>query len=394
MLTTLHVWDQRTVNAARDLHWGLERAGVHSVQCVRRLELKTATMAPRTFAVHQVDAGTAPTTFERLRARAWRPFDWRSFARVVERQIREVRPDVVHAHFGMTGWRISGLIERLGLPLVVSFYGVDVSQILLEPRWQRRYRQLFRRAAQLVVLCDAAADRLAALGCPRGKLRVWNHPLDLEAYDFRPREPHTPTRLLIGARFVEKKGYPFLLQACASLLRDGRDVTLTAVGYGPGHTRVQARADELGLGERFRLIDTAGIGNFDEFYDRILREHDIFVLPSTTAKSGDDEGGPALSLVLAQASGLPVICTPFVGSERSVIDGETGLLCRQDDSVSLAARIGELIDSPDLAARLAAHANALVRRAFGLETQAAEMHVIYRQAVEAVAGRRLAYETP
>ena len=382
MLTALHVWDQRTVNAAKDLHWALEREGVNSVQCIRELEVKTGAVIPRTFAVRQVRADAAPTAFlERLWARAWRPLDWLSFARVVERRIREVRPDVVHAHFGMTGWKISGLVERLRLPLVVSFYGVDVSQVIHEPRWQRRYQRLFRRAERLVVLCDAAADRLAALGCPRAKLRVWNHPLDLAAYQFRQRPPNTPTRLLIGARFVEKKGYPFLLQACASLRRQGRDITLTAVGYGPGQRRVREYADELGLGDRFRLIDTAGVANFDEFYDGILRDHDIFVLPSTTAKSGDDEGGPALSLVLAQASGLPVICTPFVGSERSVVDNETGLLCRQDDSGSLASRIAELIDHPDVGGRLAATANALVRSAFGLETQAAQMHAIYREAV-------------
>jgi colanic acid/amylovoran biosynthesis glycosyltransferase len=382
MLTALQVWDHRTVNAAKDLHWALEREGVNSVQCIRELEVKTGAAVPRTVAMRHLRAdAAAPTVLERLAARAWRRFDWLSFTRIVEQQIREVRPDAVHAHFGMTGWKISGLAERLRLPLVVSFYGVDVSQVIHERQWRRRYQQLFQRASRLVVLCDAAADRLAALGCPRGKLRVWNHPLDLGAYQFHQRQPHTPTRLLIGARFVEKKGYPFLLQACASLRREGRDITLTAVGYGSGQRRVREYADELGLGDRFRLIDTAGVANFDEFYDRILRDHDIFVLPSTTAKSGDDEGGPALSLVLAQASGLPVICTPFVGSERSVIDNETGLLCRQDDSRSLATRIAELIDHPAVGTRLAVGANALVRSAFGLETQAVQMRDIYREAV-------------
>jgi colanic acid/amylovoran biosynthesis glycosyltransferase len=266
--------------------------------------------------------------------------------------------------------------------LVVSFYGVDVSQVIRDAVWRRRYVALFRRATRLVVLCDAAADRLAALGCPPDKLRVWNHPLDLEAYRFSYKPPDGRVRLITGARFVEKKGYPFLLQAFADLVRSGRDVALTAVGYGPERPNLERYAAELGVADRFRVIDTAGVRNFDAFYGNILGEHDIFVLASTTAKSGDDEGGPALSLVLAQAAGLPVVCTPFAGAERSVIDGQTGLFCRQDDKDSLASRIAELIDYPDLGAQLANRANRLVRGGFSLESQAAEMLTIYREAVE------------
>jgi colanic acid/amylovoran biosynthesis glycosyltransferase len=144
---------------------------------------------------------------------------------------------------------------------------------------------------------------------------------------------------------------------------------------------VRAEAERLGLGDRFTLHDTKHVPHFDRFYSEILREHDIFVMPSTTARSGDDEGGPALSLVLAQAAGLPVICTPFVGAERSVIDGQTGLLCAQDDAAALADRIAYLIARPELGAALAARANTRVRAGFGLDTQAVEMMRIYREAM-------------
>jgi colanic acid/amylovoran biosynthesis glycosyltransferase len=384
VFTVLHTWDHRVADGQKDLHWALTKAGVNSVQAVRVLETTGEHRPPpQTFALRSVpwDASTR-SVLRRFQARLWR-LSWLRFERFVARQASASRPDVLHAHFGTTGWKISALAERRRIPLVVSFYGVDVSQIIRDTRWRRRYRALFRRASRLVVLCDAAAERLTRLGCPPAKVRVWNHPLDLDAYRFEYKAPSGPTRLIIAARFVEKKGYPFLLQAFADLVRGGRDLTLTAVGYGPGRRHIEEYAAQLGLGARFRVVDTTGVRHFDTFYNDLLRQHDIFVLPSTTARSGDDEGGPALSLVLAQAAGLPVICTPFAGAERSVIDDETGLLCRQDDKDSLAERIAFLIDHPELGARLAERANRLVRGAFGLEGQAAGMLDIYHDAVHA-----------
>lgn len=356
--------------------------GADSVQCIRSLETIGEQHLTRTFAVRTIPAEVSSSSvLQRLEARAWR-LSWFQFERFVTWHAKALRPDVLHAHFGTTGWKISRLADRLRIPLVVGFYGVDVSEVIRDARWQRRYQAMFRRATTIVVLCDAAAERLAALGCPSTKLRVWNHPLDLDAYEFHYQRPRAPARLVIGARFVEKKGYPFLLEATADLVHGGRDITVTAVGHGPGWRHVADRAAELGLGGRFRLVDTADVHDFDRFYNGILHEHDIFVLPSTTARSGDDEGGPALSLVLAQAAGLPVICTPFAGAERSVIDDETGLLCSQDDKDSLASRIAYLIDHPEVGARLADNANQLVRRTFGLETAAVEMVAIYGEAVE------------
>jgi colanic acid/amylovoran biosynthesis glycosyltransferase len=381
-MTVLHVWEQRSANGQRDLHWGLQQLGVHSVQCVRSLE-PTGEYVPAPDVYAQHVASGSPTRLGAFLRRIERrgSLGWWRFERFVARHAERTKPEVLNAHFGTVGWRISGLADRLGLPLVVTFYGVDVSAIVRQEQWRRRYARLFERADALVVLCDAAAERLRAIGCPASKLHVWDHPLDLEAYTYAPRAPRQRTRLLIGARFVEKKGYPFLLDAFAKLRRDGRDLTLTAVGYGSGQTQVHERAAHLGLGDRFRLIDTAHIPDFDRFYASLLQEHDLFVLPSTTARSGDDEGGPALSLVLAQAAGLPVICTRFPGAERSVIEGETGLYCAQDDAEALAERIGYLVDRPELGARMAANANVLVRRRFELAGQADAMTKIYGEAM-------------
>src|SRR5439155_20199831 len=140
---------------------------------------------------------------------------------------------------------------------------------------------------------------------------------------------------LVAARFVEKKGHSYLFEAFDRLVRDGLDASLTMVGYGPDKEQIAMNVRRRGLSERVAIIDTQLAPNFVDIFRRALETHDIFVLPSTTSAAGDDEGGPALTMVCAQAAGLPVISTPFAGAERSVLEGVTGLFCRQDDAASL-----------------------------------------------------------
>ena len=52
--------------------------------------------------------------------------------------------DLIHAHFGHHGCRCLRARRASGLPMITSFYGADATQYARFPRWQRRYRRLFR----------------------------------------------------------------------------------------------------------------------------------------------------------------------------------------------------------------------------------------------------------
>src|SRR5947209_15272749 len=98
MLTVLHVWDRRTANGQRDLHWALTKQGVRSVQCVRSLETTDPDRdrMPDTFAVRtRRSEASASSVVDRLEARAWR-LSWFGFERFVRRHVQALRPDVLH----------------------------------------------------------------------------------------------------------------------------------------------------------------------------------------------------------------------------------------------------------------------------------------------------------
>jgi colanic acid/amylovoran biosynthesis glycosyltransferase len=149
------------------------------------------------------------------------------------------------------------------------------------------------------------------------------------------------------------------------------------MGYGPLKERFEAEVRRRGLQGSVTIVDTAQKSDFAAVYGEALKQHDIFVLPSTTASDGDDEGGPALTLVYAQAAGVPVICTPFPGSEISVKNEWSGLFCRENDAESLAERMIHLMDHPELWNRLGKQGSDAAHGQFSEKGQTAKLLDLY-----------------
>ena len=270
----------------------------------------------------------------RMLRRIRRPIDAISFARLVHSRIRTNSPDVMHLHFGTTASTLEQLGALPNLPMVVSFYGSDASASLRDPNILRAYRSIFKKASVLHVLCDEVQQRLVEVGCPAEKIRIANLPANLELIPDIGVEPTEITRFLMPARFVEKKGHVVLLTAFKRLLDDGHPASLTCYGYGPVEWLHRCVA-ELKLGQTVTIVNNQQSSNFMEEYLSLLRQHDVVLAPSIRSKTGDDEGGPALTLVMAQAAGKPVIVSDFPGSERSVTDAEQGLVVPVGDATAL-----------------------------------------------------------
>lgn len=278
----------------------------------------------------------------RLMRRLRRPLDLAGFARLVRARVQAFQPDLLHLHFGTAAAALALRGALPQLPMVVSFYGADVSQALRDADTLRAYRRVFELAGILHVLCDEARQRLLDAGCPAHKIRIANLPANLDNIPDIGVTATANTRFLIPARFVEKKGHVVLLAAFKGLIYAGLPVRLTCFGYGPTDWLVQAVAAQ-GLGEVVRIVNNQQSGSFTEDYVGLLREHDVVLAPSVRAANGDDEGGPALTLVMAQAAGKPVIVSDFPGAERSVSDGHEGLVVPAGDVAALQRAMSCLV---------------------------------------------------
>ncbi len=296
-----------------------------------------------------------------------------------EKKIRESNASLIHAHFGTAGYKCLRAKQTLGLPLIITFYGVDISECVRNPYWIARYQTMFKHADLCIVLCDEALNRLVAIGCPKEKIVVWDIGIPLDEYSWREPMPTKTPRFLTVARFTQKKGHRYLIAAFRKISSDYPGATLTLLGNGPLKNEILRTISDQGLSSKITLIDTSGTKDFFGAFKEALNSHDIFVHPSVVASKGDDEGGPPVVITNAMAVGLPVISTRVGGIGRAVADGVNGLLSEAADTDSLAGKMRFLIEHPGLWEIFSINGRKIVEEKFSRDTQIAALEKIYRQ---------------
>ena len=295
------------------------------------------------------------------------------FSTVVQRE--GVR--LLHAQFGVEGLYGLRLKRSTRLPLITSFHGYDAYRL---PRRQPGiYRQLFAEGDLFLTCAQSVRKQLLRLGCPDGKIRVLPLGVNIDEIAFQERSlPESgAVNILQVGRMVEKKGIPYALRAFAAVQRYHHQATLTIIGDGPERPAVEALVRELGL----RNVRLLGAQSHDVVLSEMQRAH-IYLQPSVTALDGDSEGLP-VTLMEAQASGLPVVATWHAGISEVVQEGKSGFLVSERNAHALAERLRFLIEHPDLWASLGHTGRAVVEERFNIHRQAAALEDIYDEVLSA-----------
>src|SRR5437763_255743 len=285
----------------------------------------------------------------------------------------------LHAHFAHSPASVAHFVHLLtGLPYSVTAHAMD---IYTSPPDRLALRL---RAARFVVTCTGYnAQYLAGLMGTAAAQRLHRiyHGVDLCKFNPKggtapgPRTPgDTPTILAVG-RLVEKKGYPYLIDACRLLIDRGYDVRLRIVGGGEMKEALRRHIAEVGLDERIELLGARPQDEVIELY----RTATVFALPCVVLDNGDRDGIPNV-LVEAMRLGLPVVSTAASGIPELVVDEGTGLLVPPRDAEALASALARLPDDAELRARLAAGAAHRVAHEFDLAANAAMLKALLVEA--------------
>ena len=128
-------------------------------------------------------------------------------------------------------------------------------------------------------------------------------------------------------RLIPVKNHEFLLEVFARVVQSFPNAVLLLAGRGDLEESIRARVDELGLKKAVFFL-----GVVDDV-PRLLRAADVFVFPSINE-------GLALSVVEAQASGLPTIASTGV-PELAVVSDR---VCRMPLSSGVEAWATECVD--------------------------------------------------
>lgn len=292
----------------------------------------------------------------------------------LEGEIERIDPDVIHAHFGRPGAMIAPLTERMGIPLVVTFYGYDISELPRQQRWRDAYKKIWRTARAIVVLSEEMKQRAVRWGAPEERIYIVHLARDLDAFPYRP--PTVPMCELVSVgRLTEKKGHIDAIQAVKRAVQRGHDLRLRIIGGGPLHERLTRYIQANGLQEHVALMGARSNAEVA----RLLHEADAFVLCSKTAPSGDREGTPTV-LIEAQAVGLPCISTRHAGIPEMIPEENHHLLAEEGDIEGIACRICDLQQaSKQTMMAISRAGRAKVEVDFNLETEVQKLRTMYQE---------------
>ena len=289
-------------------------------------------------------------------------------------ELQRDRIDHVHAGFvhspGSVGW----LVHRItGLPFSLATHAKDLYHS--PPRLLRKKLA----DARLVFTCTRYnVGNLRRLG-PSGGIRCLQrvyHGTDLERFQYGPYGLATTPLILSVARFVEKKGLNYLIDACKVLRDQGRDFRCQIIGTGELKQDLLDAIQHSGLQDVVALDGPLDQHELQNFY----RQATVFVLPSVITSNGDRDGIPNV-LVEAAAVGLPIVSTDVSGIPELIRHRETGLVVPPRNVSALAEALTELLDDAPLCERLRLAAREYIEKEFDLRKNAQRIGSHLRQAM-------------
>jgi colanic acid/amylovoran biosynthesis glycosyltransferase len=273
----------------------------------------------------------------------------------------------LHVHFADIAAHTAWWLKRL-FGITYSFTGHANDIFCPKPDHRISLGDLVRDASFVVGVTNYSANRLKQeFPDARDKIfRVYN---GLDPSIFKLAVSGTePLRIVSIGRLIEKKGWKYLIEACALLRDHGLHFDCRIIGDGPDEGLLRLLIQQLSLTEQVHLV---GPRSQSEIID-ILAESSLFVFPAVRDEKGDSDNLPTV-LIEALASSLPIVATTVAGIPEIVKEGSNGLLVREKDSKQLALAIERLCRDPSMSQAWGIESRRIAEETFTLQATVAQL---------------------
>lgn len=290
----------------------------------------------------------------------------------LSRLLKQLRPDVVHAHdphavaMAATALSIAAPVPRP--PLVAS------RRIEFRIARHSFSRWKYSQVDCFLAISRAVGDRLVADGIPGTKITVVHEGVDVERIVQLPSgNLHAALFLPAGApivgnvgALVAQKAQHMLIEAAAHVVREVPDARFVILGEGELRPALEQQIHHLHLE---RHVFLAG---FRPDVMELIKDFDVFALSSIYE-------GMCTSLVDAMAARKPAVATAAGGVPEVISDGETGFLVRPHDAPGMAERIVALLKDAELRRRMGDAGLERARQLFTVERMVAGTAAAYER---------------
>ncbi|MDD2865701.1 MAG: glycosyltransferase family 4 protein [Candidatus Omnitrophica bacterium] len=283
--------------------------------------------------------------------------------------VRREKIDVIHANTRVTqvlGSLVSLLTRR---PMVTTCHGYFKRRLgrVFMPCWGRR----------VIAISDQVRDHLAYdFDVPTDRIDLVYNGIDPQRFVAHAAAELASQKqawgidagkLVVGhiGRLSSVKGQKYMLLA-ADILRARRpELRWVIVGDGNEGKHLRQLIAEKKLQDIVRLCPSAGNTSL------ALAAMDVFVMPSL-------QEGLGISILEAQAQGVPVVASRVGGIPTVIEDGVTGLLVSPGDPPAIAAAVERLLEDRSLAQATVSRAKKRVTEAFSLDSMTQKTQAVYQ----------------
>jgi len=278
-------------------------------------------------------------------------------------QLKNLRYDLIHSHYWMSGIAAGELKKRWDVPVVHMFHTLGV----MKQRVARNAEEVegnYRLEGEREVL--SMAERIVAATQAEMAQLLWLYQADTskiviippgvdtshfypipedEAKEFIGIPPCDRMLLYVG-RIEQLKGIDTVMEAIALMKPKDSRVCLTVIGGDPEQeysdannemARLHDLREDIGLNDLVTFLGKRGQDTLPYYYSAA----DVVVMPSFYESFG-------MVALEAMACGTPVVASQVGGLAFLVRDGETGFTVPVDDPQALAARLTDLLENPEL----------------------------------------------
>lgn len=277
--------------------------------------------------------------------------------------------NIIHAQTRVTQVLGFFLSRASGVKMVTTCHG------FFRPRWFRKIFPCW--GSGVIAVSKPVAEHLKKdFNVSPDKVHLIPNGIDLDRFvkstDQLRREARQKLNFgdtpLIGviARLSDVKGINILIKAMPLILKEIPSVKLLVAGQGPEEANLKKLTQDLSL------IDQVHFRNTINQTQDLLPAFDVFVMPSLME-------GLGLSVMEAQACGIPVVASRVGGLVDLIEDGRSGFLVPAKDPEILADRIIKIIQDPQKAKMMADQARSNIEKCFTAELMLKQTLEIYEQ---------------
>lgn len=308
--------------------------------------------------------------------------------RKIKQIIEEFQPDIVHTHAAKAGALGRKAAKACGVPIIVHTFHGHVFHSYFGKAKTLLYKIIERRLAKLstgiIAISPIQKEELSSIHgiCKPEKIKVIPLGFDLMKFQENLPEKRVETRttwklntdevaVAIIGRLAPIKNHQLFLDVIELLAEKGIKARYFIVGDGQEKNSIEQRSEELEKKYNLKIELTSWIKDIATFNAGM----DIICL------SSDNEGTP-VSLIEAQASGVPVISTDVGGVKDIVSEGETGFIVPKKDVKAFAEKLQLLIEQKEIRDKMSQNGWNFVRDKFHYTTLVKNMENYYSELIE------------